>query len=190
MVNSFRLNDAPEMRNEAEINVKRLELSDYELFNHPALELFEPRSFDSNPLSGRSASQSSNKLYLIPTSHGENYEADFAPTPSNLSELPNVTRWTLTYLITALEILAARRPASQVARTTHRYTYNSLIAQVGSLKEVPKIKSIRRSQPIPGVVELSATLIFKERIRALVARFEGVDHKWLCTEYCIHHRGK
>ena len=185
MDNSFRLNDAPEMRNEAEINVKRLELSDYELFNHPALELFEPRSFDSNPLSGRSASQSSNKLYLIPTSHGENYEADFAPTPSNLSELPNVTRWTLTYLITALEILAARRPASQVARTTHRYTYNSLIAQVGSLKEVPKIKSIRRSQPIPGVVELSATLIFKERIRALVARFEGVDHKWLCTELSL-----
>ncbi|NCW94852.1 MAG: hypothetical protein EBW79_07735 [Actinobacteria bacterium] len=173
------------MKNEAEISNKRFDLSDYDLLDHPSLELFGQRNFYSTPLFGRGDLPTSNKLYLIPTSHGENYEADFAPTPSNLSELPNVTRWTLTYLITALEILAARRPASQVARTTHRYTYNSLIAQVGSLKEVPKIKSIRRSQPIPGVVELSATLIFKERIRALVARFEGVDHKWLCTELSL-----
>ena len=75
--------------------------------------------------------------------------------------------------------------ASQVARTTHRYTYNSLLTQVGSLKEVPKLKSVRRSQPIVGVVELNATLIFKERIRAHVARFEGVDHKWLCTELSL-----
>ena len=173
------------MKSEAEIRSKGFDLSDYDLLDHPALELFEQNSFYSTPLFGREVSQESNKLYLIPTSHGENYEAVFAPTPSSPEELPNATRWTLTYLITALEIMAARRPASQVARTTHRYTYNSLLTQVGSLKEVPKIKSVRRSQPIVGVVELNATLIFKERIRALVARFEGVDHKWLCTELSL-----
>jgi hypothetical protein len=173
------------MKSEVEINEKSLDLNDYNLLNHPALELFEQGNFYSTPLFGRKESQVRNKLYLIPTSHGESYEADFAPTASSLSELPNATRWTLTYLITALEIMATRRPASQVARTTHRYTYNCLLAQVGSLKEVPKIKSIRRSQPIVGVIELSATLIFKERIRALVARFEGVDHKWLCTELSL-----
>jgi hypothetical protein len=173
------------MKNEAEIIDKRFDYNDYDLLNHPALELFEQSNFYSTPLFGRGVSHSSDKLYLIPSSHGECYEADFAPTASSLSELPNATRWTLTYLITALEIMAARRPASQVARTTHRYTYNCLLTQVGSLKEVPKIKSIRRSQPIVGVVELSATLIFKERIRALVARFEGVDHKWLCTELSL-----
>lgn len=173
------------MKNEAEIGSERFEPTDYDLLDHPALELFGQSNFYTTPLFGPKVSQESNKLYLIPTSHGENYEADFAPTPSSLSELPNPTRWTLTYLITALEIMAARRPASQIARTTHRYTYNSILTQVGSLKEVPKIKSIRRSQPIVGVVELNATLMFKERIRALVARFEGVDHKWLCTELSL-----
>jgi len=173
------------MKNNGEISEENFDFTNYDLLDHPALELFGQSNFYSTPLFGRSDLPASNKLYLIPTSHGENYEADFAPTPSSLLELPNPTRWTLTYLITALEIMAARRPASQVARTTHRYTYNSLLAQVGSLKEVPKIKSIRRSQPIAGVVELNATLIFKERIRALVARFEGVDHKWLCTELSL-----
>ena len=46
------------------------------------------------------------KLYLIPTTHGENFDPDFAPNPSPLSELPNIERWTLTYTICAIEILA------------------------------------------------------------------------------------
>ena len=32
------------------------------------------------------------KLYLVPTSHGESYDPDFAPNPSPLSELPNLER--------------------------------------------------------------------------------------------------
>ncbi|MBM3656158.1 MAG: hypothetical protein FJW91_04305 [Actinobacteria bacterium] len=173
------------MKREAESRDPGLDLNDYHHLDQPALELFEQGNSYSTPLFGRKIQDSLERLRLIPTNHDESYEADFAPTPTTLSELPDATRWTLTYLITALEIMAARRPASQVARTTHRYTYNTLLAQVGSLKEVPKIKTIRRSQPIDGVVELSATLIFRERIRAVVARFEGVDHKWLCTELSL-----
>lgn len=122
------------------------------------------------------------KLYLVPTSHGESYDADFAPNPSPLSELPNLERWTLTYVVTAIEVMAARRSPQQLARSTHRFTYNSLLKKVGSIQEVPKIKRIHRNQPIEGVVELTATLTFQKRVRALIARFEGVDRKWLCTE--------
>jgi hypothetical protein len=86
-------------------------------------------------------------------------------------------RWTLTYVVSALEILAGRRSPQQLARSTHRFTFNSLLHRVGSIKEVPKI-----NQPIEGVIEVNVTLVFKERVRALVARFEGVDRKWLCTE--------
>lgn len=39
-----------------------------------------------------------------------------------------------------------------------------------------------RHQPIEGVVEVTVTLVFNERVRVLAARFEGVDKKWLCTE--------
>lgn len=122
------------------------------------------------------------RLYLIPTTHGESYDPDFAPNPSPLSELPNLERWTLTYVVTVIEVMAGRRPIQQIARTTHRNTYNSILRSIGGIDEVPKIRKIHRNQPIEGVVELTAVLVFKKRVRALAARFEGVDRKWLCTE--------
>ena len=125
------------------------------------------------------------KLYLVPTSHGESYDPDFAPNPSPLSELPNIERWTLTYVVSALEILAGKRSPQQLARSTHRFTYNSLLRRIDSSTEVPKIRRVHRNQPIEGVIEDNVTLVFKERVRALVARFEGVDRKWLCTEFEI-----
>ena len=124
----------------------------------------------------------STKLYLIPTTHGESYDPDFAPNPSPLADLPNLERWTLTYVVTVIEIMAARRSAAQLARSTHRFTYNSLLKKVGAINEVPKIRRIHRNQPIEGVVEVTAILVFKNRVRSLIARFEGVDRKWLCTE--------
>lgn len=159
-----------------------MEIADFE--PHPMLELFARDEL----LSG-STSQSENlrsaltgKLYLVPTSHGESYDPDFAPNPSPLSDLPNLERWTLTYVVSALEILAGRRSPQQLARSTHRFTFNSLLHRIGTIREVPKIRKIHRHQPIEGVIEVNVTLVFKERVRALVARFEGVDRKWLCTE--------
>jgi hypothetical protein len=86
------------------------------------------------------------------------------------------------YIVSALEILAGRRSPQQVARSTHRFTYNTILQKVGTLTELPKIKKFHRHQPIEGVIEVTVTLTFKDRVRALVARFEGVDRKWLCTE--------
>jgi hypothetical protein len=86
------------------------------------------------------------------------------------------------YVVSVIEVMAGRRPIQQVARSTHRFTYNSLLREIGSINEVPKIRRIIRNQPIEGVVELTAILVFKNRVRALIARFEGVDKKWLCTE--------
>ena len=143
---------------------------------HPTLQFFTNLDSSSDPY------RRSNKLYLVPTTHGESYDPDFAPNPSPLTELPNLERWTLTYVVSALEIMAGRRPVQQLARSTHRFTYNSLLRNIGSVSELPKIKRIHRNQPIEGVVELTAILSFKDRVRALIARFEGVDKKWLCTE--------
>ncbi|MBU3693200.1 MAG: hypothetical protein FGM47_06775 [Candidatus Nanopelagicaceae bacterium] len=143
---------------------------------HPTLHFFV------NSKGGEDNYQSSNKLYLVPTTHGESYDPDFAPNPSPLAELPNLERWTLTYVVSAIEIMAGRRPVQQLSRSTHRFTYNSLLRNIGSVTDLPKIKRIHRNQPIEGVVEVTAILSFKDRVRALIARFEGVDKKWLCTE--------
>lgn len=124
----------------------------------------------------------SGRLFLVPTTHGEVFDSQFAPEPSPLTELPEIERWTQFYLISVLEILAGRRPLHQIARNTHRFIYNSIAHQIGTIKELPKIRSIHRHQPIEGVIEMTTILIFKARARALVTRFEGVDRRWLCTE--------
>lgn len=126
--------------------------------------------------------QSEPKLYLVPTTHGDSYDPEFAPQPSSLAELPEIERWTLSYVIQVIEILVGRRSLQQIARSTHRHTYNSIANRIGSIREVPRIKSIHRSQPIEGVIEVTVVLSFKERVRALALRFEGVDRRWLCTE--------
>lgn len=123
------------------------------------------------------------KLYLVPTTHGESFDPDFSPIPASPEELPDGDRWTQAYIISAIEILAGRRPAIQISRNTHRFIYNNLSKRAGSLSELPKIRKIHRSHPIEGVIEVTTTLVFKNRVRALVARFEGVDRKWLCTEF-------
>ena len=149
----------------------------------PMLHLYSPLSERSRQSEqGDGSGIKPRKLYLVPTSHGETYDPDFAPNPSPLTELPNIDRWTLTYVVSVLEILAGRRSVQQVARSTHRFTYNSLLKKIGNLKEVPKIRKFHRHQPIEGVVEVTVTLVFSERVRVLAARFEGVDRKWLCTE--------
>ena len=123
------------------------------------------------------------KLYLVPTTHGENFDPDFSPVPTSIAELPDGDRWTQAYIISAIEILAGHRPVAQISRNTHRFIYNNLVKRAGSFSELPKIRKIHRNQPIEGVIELTATLAFKARVRALVARFEGVDGKWLCTDF-------
>jgi hypothetical protein len=151
--------------------------------SHQQLSLQPPLDF--LPESEEFDYQKSRKLYLVPTSHGEVFDPDFAPNPSPLEELPNIERWTLLYLICVIEILAGRRPIAQIARSTHRFTFNEIAAKSGSLREVPRIKKIHRHQPIEGVVEVTMTLEIQQRVRALVARFEGVDKRWICTEFSL-----
>ncbi|MBU3645885.1 MAG: hypothetical protein FGM49_03635 [Candidatus Nanopelagicaceae bacterium] len=178
------LNLIPDARpqNDSIVELQSINLFDQETSFHfqPALQLFDY----SNPhsISDLKGDSSKTKLYLVPTTHGESYDPDFAPNPSPLIELPNIERWTLMYVVSVIEVMAGRRPIQQVARSTHRFIYNSLLREIGSINEVPKIRRIIRNQPIEGVVELTAILAFKNRVRALIARFEGVDKKWLCTE--------
>ena len=158
---------------------------DNSLSFQPHLDLFESSStYKASHIWGDHSNQV-HKLYLVPTSHGESYDPDFAPNPSPLSELPNIERWTLMYVVSAIEALSGRRSIQQIARSTHRFTYNSLLQKIGTLKEVPKIRKFHRHEPIEGVIEITVTLVFKERVRVLAARFEGVDRKWLCTEFEI-----
>ena len=95
----------------------------------------------------------------------------------NLSRLLKVSLGTI-----KSEIWAGRRQPAQLISKCHRQIYMNLLKQVGSQKEIGRIRSIYQCQPLDGICESTITVRFGDRLRAMVIRFEGVDQRWLCTE--------
>ena len=128
------------------------------------------------------------KLYLVPTPnplYDEEFDSEKEVRPSPLDELPEINEWVTKYLVGVIETWGGKRPASQLARWTHRLVYQDLLRTANKPPfegGLPKIRKIYISQPIEGVAETTATLRYGERVRALIMRFEGVDQRWLCTE--------
>ena len=152
---------------------------------HPALPLFgfQPALAESAPVQPRTS-----KLYLVPTPltfEGEEVEPDIQPKPSPLKDLPNLEQWVSRYVLSVIEVWSGKRSAMQLARWTHRATFEKIMKDVGGKRALPKIRNIYISQPIDGVGEVTVTLRYDERVRSLVMRFEGVDKRWLCTELFV-----
>jgi hypothetical protein len=145
-----------------------------EIPGHPILDLFRSPEPVVPPQKA--------KLYLVPTSYGDEYDPDFAPMPTSASELPDISSWALKYGVSALEIWAGKRPAAQLARWTHRNIYSKLVTDTGSVKEIGRIRKMHMSEPLDGIAESVLTVRYGDRLRSLVMRFEGIDQKWLCTE--------
>ena len=133
------------------------------------------------------------KLYLVPTldrlegEDGEEFESDpeFAPIATSARELPDIEEWVRRFVLSTVEIWGGRRSAMQLARWSHRRVFLQLIETSHAGGEAPKIRKIYLQEPIDGVVESLVTLRFGKRIRSLVLRFEGVDQRWLCTEFSL-----
>ena len=143
------------------------------LWSHPVLDLFAP------PV--REHVQQSAKLYLVPSTFGEELELDEMPTPTSATELPELHAWTMKFIVSVLEIWAGRRQPAQLIRSCHRVIYLELLRKTGSQNEIGKIKSIHQSEPLDGICESTVTVRYGNRLRAIVIRFEGVDGHWLCT---------
>ena len=183
---AVRRNPAP-MTTQREFQETKRELrlvsscEDPALWTHPQLDLYSlaeiahKKQFD--PLPAQSA-----KLYLIPTSFGEEYEPGFEPIPTSASELPELHTWTMKFAVSVVEIWAGRRQPAQLISRCHRHIYMQLLKQVGSQKEIGRIRSIHQSEPLDGICESTITVRYGDRLRAMVIRFEGVDKRWLCTE--------
>ena len=126
------------------------------------------------------------KLYLVPTPDPEFgqewFHPKFLPTPSRLDELPDLYSWSKSFIIVVIEIWSGRRSVMQLTKNCHRSVMNKIIEQRKTLNIECQISKIYVSQPIEGVMEVAVTLKFKNRVRSLILRFEGVDKKWICTE--------
>lgn len=143
------------------------------LWSHPVLDLFAPPA--------REVVRQSAKLYLVPSTFGEELELDEMPIPTSATELPELHAWTMKFIVSVVEIWAGRRQPAQLISWCHRVIYMELLRTSGSQKEIGKIKSIHQSEPLDGICESTALIRYGDRLRAVVIRFEGVDGRWLCT---------
>jgi hypothetical protein len=143
------------------------------LWSHPVLDLFAPPE--------KVHIEQSAKLYLVPSTFGEELEPDEMPIPTSSTELPELHTWTMKFIVSVVEVWAGRRQPAQLISWCHRVIYMELLRKSGSQKEIGKIKSIHQSEPLDGICESTVLIRYGDRLRAVVIRFEGVDGRWLCT---------
>lgn len=120
-------------------------------------------------------------LYKLSSIYKEDYAIGFAPEPTSASALPEISSFATTFAKSVLEIWAGKRPASQLIKWCHSTVYQELKTSVGYQKEVGKFRNIHINEPLDGLCESTVTVRFQNRLRSMALRFEGVDHKWVCT---------
>jgi hypothetical protein len=120
-------------------------------------------------------------------------EADVVPIDRRLRR--RLDAWAGRFGQAAVEIVGGDRPASQLLRWTSAEVYADLerrarlVARAGQhqpgqarVQPVrPKVVGVHTSFVTPAVVEASLRIRYGERSRALAARFEHQDGRWICT---------
>ncbi len=107
----------------------------------------------------------------------------------------DLEQWSRRYAQAAVEIVGGDRPASQLLRWSSRRVYADLqrraqlVARAGHhlpgqgrVQPVrPQVRGVHTSFLSPDVAEVSVHVRYGHRSRALAARFERREGRWLCT---------
>jgi hypothetical protein len=145
----------------------------YEDFLHPVLEMFRPVPQVELVKTAR--------LYLVPSTFGEEFDSEFAPQPTSASTLPAIAPLLHQFIHNVLEIWAGRRSSQQLQLLCHYTVFSQLQRANGSLSEIGRVRKTRITEPLDGVCEATVTVRFGDRLRVIAVRFEGLDGRWLCT---------
>lgn len=159
------------------IDVEPISSDPDEDYLHPVLEMFRPAASIVAPRKP--------KLYLVPSTFGEEYDAEFAPEPTSAADLPDITELTNRFIHNVVEIWAGRRSVNQVQSMCHYRVFNELQRKAGYQKEIGRIRKIRITEPLDGICEATVTIRYGERLRVAAIRFEGQDQRWLCTSLTL-----
>jgi Family of unknown function (DUF6459) len=111
---------------------------------------------------------------------------DFGPVWSGRAELPDARVAGRRLVTLTLEALAGRRPLAQLQPITSQGVFAALSAgrrprwcADGTAPLV--VGTVHVSEPVDGVVEVSAVARRAGRAHAVAARLEGIDGRWRCT---------
>lgn len=140
-----------------------------------ALELFERPQIRSAP----------SRLTFKPTPDEDVYvedEYEFGRQITPYDQLPEPREWVDRFIHSAVEILNGKRSPVQLSRWCNRRVFAYLTENARVRPAAIRIGRKRIGQPFDQILEVSAMLHGKDRSRVLVARFEGLDGRWICVE--------
>lgn len=120
-------------------------------------------------------------LYKVSSLYKDDYVPGFEPVITSASQLPDIKNFATNFAKSVLEIWAGRRSPAQLSKWCMANVYQELQGSIGFQKEVGKFRNIHINEPLDGLCESAVTVRFNDRLRTMTMRFEGVDHKWLCT---------
>jgi hypothetical protein len=111
---------------------------------------------------------------------------------SDCCGLPDPRDWAARFCQAIVEVIGGDRPAAQLVRWTSRAVYTDLNRRVRILGLTsnaatrgqvarPQVRSVRVCQPAPKIAEVAVHLQHGRRSRAMAARLEIIDRRWLCT---------
>jgi hypothetical protein len=111
----------------------------------------------------------------------------FDRQPTSRRRLPDPEPWAARLIQAALEMIAGRRPATQLQEWTTPLVLAELAVAATERHRAlpgsspPTVRSVRVSEPADGVAEISAVVQRGERYFAVAARLEGLDGRWRCV---------
>ncbi|MGH3443931.1 MAG: Rv3235 family protein, partial [Nocardioidaceae bacterium] len=117
---------------------------------------------------------------------------DLRLLPADDATEPGLHAWAVRFAQAAVEVCGGDRPASQLVRLTSARVYEDLTRRVRILARTapagrrmasvrPQVHSVRIFQPAPQTAEVSVHIRYGPRSRALAARLERHDGRWMCT---------
>lgn len=109
--------------------------------------------------------------------------------PPRDSALPDPAIWARRLLVGIVEAAGGKRPLQQLGgllspAITHglRADFHRAVAlRARHWTHAATVRSIRASEPTPGIAEVCATLQIGRRVRAVALRAEEHQGRWMCT---------
>ena len=99
-------------------------------------------------------------------------------------ELPAVTR---SLVLAVLEVAAGALPPSRLVRVVSPEVLAAVERWARGARRraarPPVVRSVRATQPAPGVAEVCAVVVAGARVRAVAARLEHDGARWRCTAF-------
>jgi hypothetical protein len=116
-----------------------------------------------------------------------------SPVSPLRAALPDPAQWARRLLIGVIETAGGRRPLNQLATLLSPGVANGLRTdfELAALRGKPhwthaaSVRSVRSSEPVENVAELSATVRAGERVHAVALRLEVRHGRWCCTRLVL-----